>query len=174
MTALTAFLGPDRRTHPCRECRKGDNDSQPPGIGECKIRDAAGPGRKTHETDSHLAVGLLAGFALGAGAIERLHAHAGKKPAYQIAEVEVTDPAAFEAYRKKAVETLKLYNGRFLALGKPDVKEGAPVQGNVGIIEFPSMADAEKWYSEPPYHPLIAERQNAAKVRLYFVEGVPQ
>jgi uncharacterized protein (DUF1330 family) len=120
------------------------------------------------------AVGLLAGFALGAGAIERLHAQAGKKPAYQIAVVEVTDPAAFEAYRKKAVETLKLYNGRFLALGKPDVKEGAPVQGNVGIIEFPSMADAEKWYSEPPYHPLIAERQNAAKVRLYFVEGVPQ
>ena len=97
-----------------------------------------------------LAVGLLVGFALGAGAIEKLRAQAGNKRAYQIAEVEVTDPVAFDAYRKKAVETLKLYNGRFLALGKPDVKEGAPVQGNVGFIEFPSMADAEKRYSTPP------------------------
>ena len=121
-----------------------------------------------------LAVGLLVGFALGAGAIEKLHAQAGNKPAYQIAEMEVTDPVAFEAYRKKAVETLKLYNGRFLALGKPDVKEGAPVQGNVGIIEFPSMADAEKWYSTRPYHPMIVERQKAAKTRLYFVEGAWQ
>ena len=85
-----------------------------------------------HETIVTLAVGLLVGFALGAGAIEKLHAQAGNKRAYQIAEVEVTDPVAFDAYRKKAVETLKLHNGRFLALGKPDVKEGAPVQGNVG------------------------------------------
>jgi hypothetical protein len=36
------------------------------------------------------------------------------------------------------------------------------------------MADAEKWYSTPPYHPLIAERQKAAKTRLYFVLGLPQ
>jgi len=28
--------------------------------------------------------------------------------------------------------------------------------------------------STPPYHPLIAERQKAAKTRLYFVEGLPQ
>ena len=34
-----------------------------------------------------LAAGLLLGFALGAGAIEKLHAQAGNKPAYQIAEV---------------------------------------------------------------------------------------
>ena len=121
-----------------------------------------------------LVVGLLVGFALGAGAIGRPHAQAGKKPAYQIAEVEVTDPAAFEAYRTKALETMRPYNVRFLAFGKPDVKEGAPVQGNIAIVEFPSMADAEKWYSTPPYHPMIAERQKAAKTRLYFVEGVWQ
>jgi uncharacterized protein (DUF1330 family) len=36
------------------------------------------------------------------------------------------------------------------------------------------MTDAEKWYTEPPYHPLIAERQKAAKTRLYIVEGAPQ
>jgi hypothetical protein len=45
-------------------------------------------------------VGLLVGFALGAGAIEKLHARAGNNLAHQIAEVEATDPVAFDAYRK--------------------------------------------------------------------------
>ena len=48
-----------------------------------------------------LAVGLLVGFAPGNGAIEKLRAQAGNKRAHQIAEVEVRDPVAFDAYRKK-------------------------------------------------------------------------
>jgi uncharacterized protein (DUF1330 family) len=36
------------------------------------------------------------------------------------------------------------------------------------------MADAEKWYSTPPYKDLIPLRQKAASTRLYFVEGVAQ
>ena len=56
-----------------------------------------------------LAVGLLVGFALGAGAINTLHAQASNKRGHQIAEVEVTDPVAFDAYRKKGsgdIETI--------------------------------------------------------------------
>ena len=120
------------------------------------------------------ALTLLAGFALGAGAIQGLHAQAGNKPGYVVAEPEVTDPPAFQAYAAKATETIKAANGRVLAFGKPDVKEGALVPGNIVIIAFDSLADAEKWYNEPPYHPLIAERQKAAKTRLYLVEGTPQ
>jgi uncharacterized protein (DUF1330 family) len=121
------------------------------------------------------ALTLLAGFALGAGAIQGLHAQAQKKPAYLVAEVEVTDPPAYQAYAAKATETVKAAGGKFLVLrGKVDSKEGAPMQGVIVIAAFDSMADAEKWYNEPPYHPLIAERQKAAKTRLYIVEGVPQ
>jgi len=120
------------------------------------------------------ALTLLAGFALGAGAIQGLHAQAGNKPGYVVAEPEVTDPPAFQAYAAKATETIKAANGRVLAFGKPDVKEGALVPGNIVIIAFDNLADAEKWYNEPPYHPLIAERQKAAKTRLYLVEGTPQ
>ena len=36
----------------------------------------------------------------------------GKRPAYVIAEVEVTDPAVFEEYVAKAVPTLADYNAR--------------------------------------------------------------
>ena len=121
-----------------------------------------------------LTLTLLAGFALGAGAIHGLHAQGQKKPAYVIAEVEVTDPPAYQAYLKKAVESLKSYGAHLIAGAKPEVKEGAPSQGNIVIVVFDSLADAEKWYSTPPDKDLIAEREKAAKTRLYFVEGVPQ
>lgn len=120
-----------------------------------------------------LTLALLAGFALGGGAIQALHAQAEKKAAYLVAEIEVTDPPAYQAYLKKALPTATPYHAVFLARGKPDVVEGAPSKGNVLIFEFPSMEDAKKWYSTPPYKDLIAERQKAANSRLYFVDGVP-
>jgi uncharacterized protein (DUF1330 family) len=120
------------------------------------------------------AVILLVGFALGAGAIQGLHAEAGKAPAYAIAEVEVTDAPQYQAYLAKAIDSLKPYNGRIIVRAKPDLKEGTPAQGNIVITSFDSLADAEKWYSTPPYKDLIAERQKSAKTRFYIVEGVPQ
>jgi uncharacterized protein (DUF1330 family) len=116
---------------------------------------------------------LLAGFSLGAGAIHALHAQAGAKPAYVVAEVQVTDPPAFQAYAAKAGATVKAAGGRYLVRGKAVSKEGAPVSGTIVVIAFNSLAEAEKWYSQPPYHPLIAEREKAAKTRLFIVEGLP-
>ena len=121
-----------------------------------------------------LALTAVAGFSLGAGAIQGLHAQAGKKPAYVIAEVEVTDPPAFQAYAAKVPDTLKPYGAKTLARGKAEAKEGAPPQGSIVVLAFDSLADAEKWYSTPPYQPLIAEREKAAKSRVFIVEGVPQ
>jgi uncharacterized protein (DUF1330 family) len=122
---------------------------------------------------SKFALCLIAGFLAGAGAIETLHAQSQKKPAYLVAEVEITDQPAFQAYQKKAGETLKPYQVRVLANGKADVKEGAAASGSTIILAFDSMADAQKWYGTSPYKELIADRQKAAKTRLYFVEGVP-
>ena len=121
-----------------------------------------------------LALTGLAGFALGAGAIQALHAQAGKKPGYLIAEVQATDPPAFQAYAAKVPDTLKPYSAKTLVRGPAQSKEGDPPQGNIVLIQFDSLADAEKWYSTPPYQPLIAERQKAAKSRVFMVEGLPQ
>jgi uncharacterized protein (DUF1330 family) len=117
---------------------------------------------------------LIAGIALGAGAIGVLQAQGVKKPAYVVADVAVTDPAGFQAYAAKVPETLKPYNARIIVRGKPEGREGAAPQGNIVIIAFDSLADAEKWYSTPPYSELIPERQKAAKSQLYIVEGFPQ
>ena len=121
-----------------------------------------------------VALAAVGGFALGAGAIQGLHAQAGKAPAYAIAEVEVADAPAYQAYLGKAVESLKPYSAAIVVRAKPDLKEGAPAQGNIVITRFNSLADAEKWYSTPPYKDLIAERQKSAKTRFYIAEGVAQ
>jgi uncharacterized protein (DUF1330 family) len=86
----------------------------------------------------------------------------------------VTDMSAFKGYAEKVPETLKPYDARLIVRAKPDAKEGAAPQGNIVILAFDSLADAEKWYSTPPYSELIPERQKSAKTQLYIVEGLPQ
>jgi uncharacterized protein (DUF1330 family) len=121
-----------------------------------------------------LTCALLAGIALGAGAIGTLQAQGTKKPAFMIADVTVTDQAAFAAYAAKVPETLKPFNGRIVVRAKPVPKEGKAPSGNIVMIAFDSLADAEKWYDSPAYAPLIPERQKSAETQLYFVEGLPQ
>jgi uncharacterized protein (DUF1330 family) len=116
---------------------------------------------------------LVAGFALGAAVVTGLHAQAAKKPAFVIAEVQVTDPAAFKAYAARVPATLKPHNGRVIVRGKPIAKEGEAPKGDLVVVAFDSLADAQKWYSTPPYRDLIPERQKAATSRVYIVEGLP-
>jgi uncharacterized protein (DUF1330 family) len=120
------------------------------------------------------ALTLLTGFAIGGGVFQVLQAQGVKKPAYVVAEVAVTDAQGFQAYAAKVPETLKPYNGRIVVRAKPDPKEGAAPQGNIVMLEFDSLADAEKWYSTPPYSELIPERAKTATSRLYIVEGLAQ
>jgi uncharacterized protein (DUF1330 family) len=121
-----------------------------------------------------VSMSLLMGFAVGAGVINGLQAQGTKKTAYVIADVEVTDQAAFSVYAAKVPETLKPYNGRIVVRAKPIAKEGVAPPGNIVLIAFDSLEDAEKWYVSPAYSPLIPERQKAAKTLLYIVEGLPQ
>ena len=116
---------------------------------------------------------LLAGIAIGAGAMNMLQAQGVKKAAYVIANVEV-DPAGFQSYVAKVPDTLKPFSAQTIARGKPKAKEGIPPNGSMVIIAFGSLADAEKWYSSPECTALIPERQTAARSQAYIIEGVPQ
>ena len=95
-------------------------------------------------------------------------------PAYVIAEVEITDPAVFSEYVAKAGPTLAAYNARLIVRGKARAKEGPQPVGEIVVVEFDSLADAERWYGTPPYRELIALRQRSANTRLFIVEGEPR
>ena len=92
--------------------------------------------------------------------------------AYVIGDIEVTDPAAYEEYRKQVLAVVTKYGGKFMVRGgKIDPKEGGWTPKRLVLLEFPSLAQAQKCYDSPEYAPLIKLRQKAAKGRLVIVEG---
>jgi uncharacterized protein (DUF1330 family) len=92
--------------------------------------------------------------------------------AYVIAEVNVTDPSLYENYKKLVPATLEKYGGRFAVRGGAvDSKEGGWKPSRLVVLEFPSMAQARKWYDSPEYAPALALRLKAANAKLILVEG---
>jgi uncharacterized protein (DUF1330 family) len=92
--------------------------------------------------------------------------------AYVIGEIEVTDPALYEDYRKQVLAVVTQYGGRFIVRGgKLEPLEGGWSPKRVVALEFPSMEQARKWYGSPEYAPLIALRQRASRGKLLLVEG---
>ena len=93
--------------------------------------------------------------------------------AYLIANVEVTDPAAYEEYKKQAPATIAAYGGRYLARGGAiEVLEGDWTPSRVVILEFPSMAQLKKWYDSPEYRPLCQIRGRTTRSSAVVVEGL--
>ena len=92
--------------------------------------------------------------------------------AYLIGEIEVTDPALYEEYRKQVAAVVAKYGGRFLVRGgKLETLEGKWSPRRLVVLEFASMEQAQKWYRSPEYAPLIALRQRASRGKLILVEG---
>jgi len=92
--------------------------------------------------------------------------------AYVVAEVEVTDPAVYEEYRKLVPSTIAKYGGKYLVRGGAvDVKEGGWQPKRLVVLEFASMAQAQKWYHSPEYAPALALRAKAARSKVLLVEG---
>ena len=90
---------------------------------------------------------------------------------YVIGEIEVTDPAVYDDYRKQVLATVSRHGGKFLARGgKAEALEGAAPKRMV-LLEFPSYEQALKWYRSPEYAPLITLRQKGARGRLIITEG---
>ena len=93
--------------------------------------------------------------------------------AYLIAEIEITDPAAYEDYRKQVPGVIAKYGGKYVVRGgKVEALEGGWSPKRIAVVEFPSMEQALKFYRSPEYAPLIAIRQKASRGKLIIVEGV--
>lgn len=92
--------------------------------------------------------------------------------AYVIAEIEVTDPAAYEDYRKQVPGVVEKYKGKFIVRGgRIESMEGGWSPKRIVVLEFPSMEQALKWYRSADYAPLIKLRQKASRGKLIIVEG---
>ena len=93
-------------------------------------------------------------------------------PAYVFGEIEVTDPATYEEYRKQVLAVVTKYGGRFIVRGgHVEGLEGGWAPKRFVALEFPSMDQARKWYRSPEYAPLIELRQKASRGKLILVDG---
>ena len=93
-------------------------------------------------------------------------------PAYLIADVEVTDPAKYEDYRKLTPGAIAKFGGKFVARGgQTSVLEGDWRPHRVVIIEFPSFEQAKNFYTSVEYTAARRARSGAANARMIVVEG---
>ena len=93
-------------------------------------------------------------------------------PAYIIAEIQVTDPTAYEGYRPLAAASIARFGGRYVVRGgNIDLLEGEPEPGRIVVIEFPDADAARRWYRSEEYQKALRIRQSASRGRVFLVEG---
>jgi uncharacterized protein (DUF1330 family) len=134
---------------------------------------------KTHYT---VALAMLAGFGLGAVAVQGLRAQA-KPPVYYVAEIDVTNPDAYaKEYAPKAQAIIKAAGGRQLAIGGIG---GAGTSGKVTAFDgeapkrlvvqvWDSLEKIQAWRNLAEYKELRKTGDRYAKFRSFAVEGLAQ
>ena len=92
---------------------------------------------------------------------------------YVIVEIDVTNPEAYEGYKAAVAPMVAAAGGRYLVRGgKAEGREGAPPQGRVVILEYPSFDAAKAFLESPEYAEIIHLRTDNTVSRLMVVEGV--
>jgi uncharacterized protein (DUF1330 family) len=116
---------------------------------------------------------MLAGVAIGACAVQGLHAQA-KPKAYSITEAQVIDAAATAAYVPQALAAIKTAGGHpFNTGGGKVVGLVGDAPARVAINEWDNLDQAQAFYNSAAFKDLAPQRDKAQKVlRLYIVEAV--
>lgn len=120
-----------------------------------------------------LAMVMLAGVAIGAIAVQGLHAQGAKLKAYSLSESEILDASAQAAYLPAARKAIEAAHGHALrtAAGRVVQIEGGPAPKSVGLVEWDSLDDAVTFFKSKAWTDLAPERDKAVKVaRRYVVE----
>lgn len=93
-------------------------------------------------------------------------------PAYFVAELDVTNLPAMEAYRAAVPATLAQYGGRFLVRGgASELIEGGPEPKRIVILEFADAAAIKRWYNSPEYQKILPGRLENSTGRAFIIEG---
>jgi uncharacterized protein (DUF1330 family) len=121
-----------------------------------------------------VALSVVAGAALGAAAVQGLHAQA-KPKAYTVSESETVDTAHVAAFVSALEDAQSAAGGHNLHTrgGRIVTLDGPAAPKRVAIIEWDSLEQAEAFYKSQAYHDLAPHRDRAIKViRRYAVEAV--
>jgi len=126
------------------------------------------------KTNYKLALALLAGVAIGAAAVQGLHAQA-KPIAYTISEIEVSNPEAFaKEYLPLARKALSENGAGYKIVaggGKTVSIEGALPKGRIVINSFENLEAAVAAYNSPAYKEARKIGDKYATWRIFVTEA---
>ena len=99
-----------------------------------------------------VALSILAGAAVGAAAVEALHAQA-KPPAYVVAEIDVTNAEPYDKeYVPPAAKAVTDAGGKYVVRGGRTVAIfGQPPQPRIAVMVFESMEKANAAFKSSAY-----------------------
>ena len=93
--------------------------------------------------------------------------------AYVIVNVSIRDPERYKDYIQAATPTVAAHGGRYVARGgRAEKLEGDVSVNRVVVLEFPSYAQAKRWYDSPEYQVALAIRQSCSTGTMILVEGM--
>lgn len=116
---------------------------------------------------------IAAALVVAAAAV--LHAAKPAPKGYAVAEIKVTDLVGYKKYLAAVSPVVAQFGGEYLVrAGRIVPLEGAAPTGRYIVIEFPSMAIAQKFESSPQYQAIAPLRRHASRTRLFLVEGASE
>jgi uncharacterized protein (DUF1330 family) len=120
-----------------------------------------------------LALAMAASAAIGAAAVQTLHAQA-KPPLYAISEIDMTNADAYlKEYAPRAQALIRENGGRILvAGGKTTAYDGDPPKTRVTMQVWDSMEKFQSYRNSAAYKELRMTGDKYAKFRTFVVEGV--
>ena len=92
---------------------------------------------------------------------------------YFFVEVEIADPAVYEAYRTAVPDIISAHGGRILVRGgDPQPLDGTLPKRRRVIVEFDNPEAVKKFYNSDAYQAVLPIRLNASKGFVCLLTGV--
>ncbi|WP_297912295.1 DUF1330 domain-containing protein [Thiomonas sp.] len=94
--------------------------------------------------------------------------------AYLIADTLLTDPDAYEEYKRKARPLAEKHGGEYVVRGGDMVIEESELwsPSRLVVVRFPSVEQARAFYESPEYQQALGISKRSARRTVVIVEGV--
>ena len=121
---------------------------------------------------SKLALALVVGAAVGAAAVQGLHAQA-KPPAFVVGEIDIRNPELFaKEYVPNASKAVRDGGGKYIVNTDKSVSFYGEPPKRIVVMTFESLERAQAAFNSAAYKEAKAVGDKYATFRVYAVEGI--
>jgi uncharacterized protein (DUF1330 family) len=116
---------------------------------------------------------LMLKNATSRGPSKRVGAKRQKNMVYAIAQLRITDRAAYNRYQARFMDVMRKFKGRLLAADEaPRIIEGAWDREKVVLLEFPDEPAFREWAESPEYLEIAKDRKAGSEALVLLVKGI--